>query len=122
MFSLELHFSTITLFFTTLSTTFLIISGKSSERDYRKILGSSPKLRDTSSGFRQTSPKVHNIKRHENPCSGNRVVSCGRTDRHDGDSSRFSYLSMHLTMCTGAKHSATPPYTSIAWYKDRVTL
>ena len=31
-----------------------------------------------------------NIKFHENPSSGSRVVPCGQTDRHDEAKSRFS--------------------------------
>jgi len=34
--------------------------------------------------------KYSNIRYNENPSSGNRVVPCRRTDRHDEDSSRFS--------------------------------
>ena len=30
-----------------------------------------------------------NIKLHENPCSGNRIVACGRTERHDEANIRF---------------------------------
>jgi len=30
---------------------------------------------------RQIFEKYTNIKHHENPCSGRRVVLCGRTDR-----------------------------------------
>jgi hypothetical protein len=41
-------------FFTTISTTFLFISGKNSGRYNRKI-GSSSKLRDSSSGYKQFS-------------------------------------------------------------------
>jgi len=32
---------------------------------------------------RQIFEKYSNIKFHENTSSGSRVVSCGRTDRHD---------------------------------------
>ena len=32
---------------------------------------------------RQILEKYSNIKFNENPSSGSRVVSCGRTDRHD---------------------------------------
>ena len=39
---------------------------------------------------RQTSEKYSNIKFHENPSSGNRVVPCGRTHRHDKANSHFS--------------------------------
>jgi hypothetical protein len=35
------------------------------------------------------SPKISNIKFHENPSSGSRVL-CGPTDRHDEANSRFS--------------------------------
>ena len=31
-----------------------------------------------------------NIKFHENPSSGSRIVPCGQTDRHDEANSRFS--------------------------------
>ena len=75
-----------------------------------------------SSACRQISLKVPNIKCHENPCSGNRVVCCGRTDRHNGDSSRFSYLRMYIKMCTGAEHTATTPCTFIARYRDSLTF
>jgi len=34
--------------------------------------------------------KRSNIKFHENPYSGNRVVTCGRTDRYDEAKRRFS--------------------------------
>jgi len=34
--------------------------------------------------------KYWNIKFHQNPSSESRVVSCGRTDRHDKANSRFS--------------------------------
>jgi hypothetical protein len=33
--------------------------------------------------------KYSNIKFHENPSSGSRVVPCGRTDGHDEANSRF---------------------------------
>jgi len=36
--------------------------------------------------------KSSNIKFHENPSGGNRVVPCGRTDRHGEANSRFSQL------------------------------
>ena len=39
---------------------------------------------------RQMFEKSSNIKCHQNPSSGNRVVSCGRTDRHDEANSCFS--------------------------------
>jgi hypothetical protein len=32
----------------------------------------------------------NNIRFHKNACSGNTVVSCGRTDRHDEANTRFS--------------------------------
>jgi hypothetical protein len=41
---------------------------------------------------RQIFKKYSNIKFHENPFSGSRVVPCGRTDRHDEVVSRFSQL------------------------------
>jgi len=34
--------------------------------------------------------KNSNIKFHENPSSGSRVVPCGQTDSHDEDNSRIS--------------------------------
>jgi hypothetical protein len=34
--------------------------------------------------------KSSNIKFHENPSSGSRVVSCGRTDGHEEAFGRFS--------------------------------
>ena len=44
--------------------------------------------------LRQIFEKYSNIKYHENPSSGNRVVLCrqadGQTDRHDEADSRFS--------------------------------
>jgi len=111
-----------------MSTTFFTISWQNSVRYYRKIIGTSSKVRDPSSGYKQPSPsrynslKVPNIKCHKNSCSGNRVVSCWRTDRHNGESSRISYLPMYLKMCTGAEHTATHPYNFIAWYKDSLTF
>ena len=36
--------------------------------------------------------KNSNIKFHENPSSGSRVVPCGQTDRHDDANSRFSQI------------------------------
>jgi len=33
--------------------------------------------------------KILNIKLHENPYCGSRVVTCGRTDRHDNATSHF---------------------------------
>jgi len=54
------------------------------------------------SDFKETEAARHifekqsNIKFHENPSSGSRIVSCGqtarRTNRHDEDNSRFSIL------------------------------
>ena len=38
---------------------------------------------------RQIFEKFSNIKFHENPSSGRRVVPCGRTDRQDESNSRF---------------------------------
>jgi len=38
---------------------------------------------------RQSFEKYSDIKFHENPSSGNLVVSCGQTDRHDEANSRF---------------------------------
>jgi hypothetical protein len=40
--------------------------------------------------FSRFSKKKSNIRFNENPFSGSRAVSCGRTDRHDEDNSRFS--------------------------------
>jgi len=37
----------------------------------------------------QIFEKNSNIKFHENPSSGSRVVPCGQTDRHDEANSRF---------------------------------
>jgi len=45
---------------------------------------------------RQIFQKCKNIKFHENPSSGSRVVACGRTDRHDEVNSNFSQF------CEGA--------------------
>ena len=39
---------------------------------------------------RQVFEKYSNIKFHENPSSGSKVVPCGRTDRNDEANSRFS--------------------------------
>jgi len=36
--------------------------------------------------------KCSNIKFHENPSGGSRVVQCGKTDRHDETNSRFSHF------------------------------
>ena len=33
--------------------------------------------------FYQIFEKQWNVKFHENPCSGSRIVQCGRTDRRD---------------------------------------
>jgi hypothetical protein len=41
---------------------------------------------------RQIFEKYSNIRFHENPSSGSRVVPCGRTDRHDKANSRFSQI------------------------------
>ena len=41
---------------------------------------------------RHISEKSSNIKFHENPSSGSRVLPCGRTKRHDEANSRFSQL------------------------------
>jgi hypothetical protein len=38
---------------------------------------------------RQMFEKASNIKFHENPSNGSRVVPCGWTDRHDKANSRF---------------------------------
>jgi len=38
----------------------------------------------------QNFEKYSNIKFHDNPSSGNRVVACGQTDRHDEANSSFS--------------------------------
>jgi hypothetical protein len=61
-----------------------------SGRYYRKVVGSSNKVRNFSSGYKQMSVKFPKVKYHENSCSGKRFVSCGRPDRHDGDCRRFS--------------------------------
>ena len=39
---------------------------------------------------RQIFAKSSNIKSHQSPSSGSRVVPCGRTDRHDEAKCRFS--------------------------------
>jgi hypothetical protein len=36
------------------------------------------------------SKKAKNIKFHENPCYGSRVVQCGQTDGHHEANNRFS--------------------------------
>jgi len=33
--------------------------------------------------YRYIFEKYYNIKSHENPSTGSRVVPCGRTDRHE---------------------------------------
>jgi hypothetical protein len=38
------------------------------------------------------SKKTLNIKFHENPSSGSRVIPCGRTDGHDEANSRLSHF------------------------------
>jgi hypothetical protein len=38
---------------------------------------------------RHISEKQSNTKYHENPSIESRVVSCGRTDRHDEDNTLF---------------------------------
>jgi len=44
-----------------------------------------------------TFEKYSNIKLHENPTNGKRVVRCGQTDRHDEAHSRFfAILRTHL--------------------------
>jgi len=40
--------------------------------------------------FRQIFEKYSNIRFHENPSSGSRVVPCGQTERHDEANGRFS--------------------------------
>ena len=111
-----------------MSTTFPTSSWQNSVRYYRKIIGTSSKVRDSSSGYKQFSAsrynslQVPNMKWHKNSCSGNRVVSCWRTERHDGDSSRNSYLPMYLKMCTGAEYTATHPYNFIARYRGSLTF
>ena len=37
--------------------------------------------------------KYSNVKSHENPSNGSRVVLCGQTDRHYESYSRFSNIS-----------------------------
>jgi hypothetical protein len=39
---------------------------------------------------RQIFGKTLNMKFHQNPSSGSRVVPCGQTDGHDEANSRFS--------------------------------
>jgi hypothetical protein len=51
-FALSMYYYT---FFTNMSTTFLFLSSKNSERYNPKIIGSSSKLRDSSSGYKQTN-------------------------------------------------------------------
>jgi hypothetical protein len=52
LFSTEYIYYTI---FATISTTFLSITGKNSVRYYRKIIGTSSKVRDCSSGYKLPS-------------------------------------------------------------------
>ena len=40
---------------------------------------------------REDFEKSSNIKFHENPSGGSRVVPCGQTDRHDEANIRFSH-------------------------------
>jgi len=44
----------------------------------------------------QIFEKYLNIKFHENPSRGSRVVPCGQTDRHDDANSRFSQICKHV--------------------------
>jgi hypothetical protein len=46
--------------------------------------------------------KFSNIKFHENPSSGSRVVPCGQTDRHDEANSRFSQFCESVKKCDHA--------------------
>ena len=39
--------------------------------------------------YRQSFEKYSNVKFHENPSSGSRVVPCGQTDGHDEANSLF---------------------------------
>jgi len=48
--------------------------------------------------YRQIFEKYLNIRFLENPCSGSRVVPCGRTDRHDEANGRISQLSEHASV------------------------
>jgi hypothetical protein len=70
------------------SETFLI--PRRNERDMIKIVYCSSVFSDFNETFQQIFEKSSNIKFHELPSSGSRVVPCGRTDRHDEANSRFS--------------------------------
>jgi len=49
---------------------------------------------------RQIFEKYPNIKFHENPSTGSRVVPCGQTERHDEGNSRFSKFCKCVQQCT----------------------
>jgi len=71
--------------FISISTTFLIILGIHSGRYYGKSTRV-PFIRCVILLPVTNFVKSSNIKYNENPSSGNRFVSCGRTDIHDGAS------------------------------------
>jgi hypothetical protein len=81
------HKMCILVFLPVLSETFLVLSRI--QRDVIKVLGLQVKcpllsyFSKTCKFFRQIFEKYSNIKFHEIPSSGSRVVPCGRTDRHD---------------------------------------
>ena len=62
-----------------------------------------------------------NIKFHENPSSGSRVVPCGRTDRHDDANSRLHLIKT----CTGDTqdkvHQGVTRHHSSRWQHQRLT-
>ena len=85
------HKMCVLIFCTILSKTFLIL--RRIQRDVViNVKTSSYKVSIILVGFRswQSFEKNSNIKFHQNPSSGSRVVPCGRTDGHDEAESRFS--------------------------------
>jgi len=61
----------------------------------------------------QIFEKYSNIKFHENPSSGSRVVPCGRTDRHEPNSRLFAILGTRLKIVCVSISRAT-------WRNDNV--
>jgi hypothetical protein len=64
---------------------------------------------------RQIFEKYPNIKFHENPSNGSRVVPCGRTCRHDEANSRF------LQFCEGAQKLRWFMYLSVSVMQQYVS-
>jgi hypothetical protein len=65
--------------------------------------------------YQQICEKYHNIKFHENPSSGNRVVPCGRRDRHTWR----SWLSLFSILRTRVKAFKSFPVNDIETYGRR---